>query len=225
MSGPCFGRVSTSPSLYHWKAFTNLGSLPQQIYRWPNWTKDGQLLNFRVVKHQRKKVQKRHVASFCIIIFQTQTFRARTRHLAHDRTWPMMKPVSPVTDFLCIWGLRTTTSLEGADLYRRWVKVGWYIQWPEKWSKCLPGGGFQRSVFFCQVKIGRRFPLAWLFFHMSSDQNPGYLLYIRDYTSQVYRDYIKPLYGSLWTNQKNGMSQTWVLKFLKWVSQPFGVQI
>lgn len=58
MSVPCFGRVATSTSLYHWKAFTNLGSLPQQIYRWPNWTKDGQLLNFRVVKHQRKKYRR-----------------------------------------------------------------------------------------------------------------------------------------------------------------------
>lgn len=163
MSGPCFGRASTSPSLYHWKGFTNLGSLPQEIYRWPNWTKDGQLLNFRGVKHQRKRYRRDMLHHFASSYVKLKTFRARTKHLAHDRTWPM-KPVSPVTDFLCIWGLRTTTSLEGADLYRRWVKVGWYIQWPEKWSKCFLGGGFQRSVFFFQVKIGRRFPLAWLFF-------------------------------------------------------------
>ena len=28
--------------------------------------------------------------------------------------------------------------------------------------------------------------------HLSSDQNPGYLLYEGDYTTQLYRDYNKP---------------------------------
>ena len=40
----------------------------------------------------------------------------------------------------------------------------------------------------------------------SSDQNPGCLLYIGDYTTQLHRDFNRPLPGSLWTNQYNGMS-------------------
>ena len=35
----------------------------------------------------------------------------------------------------------------------------------------------------------------------------GYLLYIRDYTKQLYKEFSKPLEGSLLTNQYNGMSQ------------------
>ena len=42
---------------------------------------------------------------------------------------------------------------------------------------------------------------------MSSVQNPGWLFYIEDYTTQLYRDYNKPLQGSLLTNQYNGMSK------------------
>ena len=29
--------------------------------------------------------------------------------------------------------------------------------------------------------------------YMSSDQNPAYLLYMRDYTTQLYGNYVKPL--------------------------------
>ena len=39
------------------------------------------------------------------------------------------------------------------------------------------------------------------FWNMSSVQNPGWLGYIRDYTTQLYRDYNKPLQGFLSTNQ------------------------
>ena len=51
------------------------------------------------------------------------------------------------------------------------VKVGWYnmVQRPEKWSKCLLAGGFQRSVcflFFFLTSIGGRFRFFdyWIFF-------------------------------------------------------------
>ena len=41
-------------------------------------------------------------------------------------------------------------------------------------------------------------------FHMiAHEKNPGWLGYIGDYTTQVYRDYHKPLRGSLQTNQYN----------------------
>ena len=43
-----------------------------------------------------------------------------------------------------------------------------------------------------------------LIFHVSHEKNPGWLGYIRDYTTQLYRDYNKPLLGSLLTNQYNG---------------------
>ena len=40
------------------------------------------------------------------------------------------------------------------------------------------------------------------FYHMSSLQNPGWLFYIEDSTTQFYRDYNKPFFfGSLLTNQ------------------------
>ena len=46
--------------------------------------------------------------------------------------------------------------------------------------------------------------------HLGCDQNPGFLLYVGDYTTQLYKykDYNKSLQGSLWTNQYNGMSCT-----------------
>ena len=37
--------------------------------------------------------------------------------------------------------------------------------------------------------------------HMSNEKNPGYLLYIGDYTTSLYGDYSKPLKGSLLINQ------------------------
>ena len=40
--------------------------------------------------------------------------------------------------------------------------------------------------------------------HLNNEKNPGWLGYIEDYTTQVYRDYNKPLQGSLLTNQYNG---------------------
>ena len=38
------------------------------------------------------------------------------------------------------------------------------------------------------------------------EKNPGWLFDIGDYTTQLYRDYNKPIKGSLETNQYNGMS-------------------
>ena len=40
-------------------------------------------------------------------------------------------------------------------------------------------------------------------FHLSNEKKPGWLGYIGDYTLQLYRDYNKPLQGSLLTNQYN----------------------
>ena len=42
--------------------------------------------------------------------------------------------------------------------------------------------------------------------HLSSDQNPGWLDYVGDYTTQLYRDYNKALSGSLLNSEYNGMS-------------------
>ena len=39
---------------------------------------------------------------------------------------------------------------------------------------------------------------------LSNEKNPGCLGYIGDYTTQLYGDYHKPLYGSLLNNQYNG---------------------
>ena len=36
---------------------------------------------------------------------------------------------------------------------------------------------------------------------MSNEKNPGCLVYIGDYTTQLYRDYNKPLSGPLLNNQ------------------------
>lgn len=187
MSGPCFGRVSTSPSLYHWKAFTNLGSLPQQIYRWPNWTKDGQLLNFRVVKHQRKKYRRDMLHYFASSYVKLKRLGQELdiwHMIAHDQ-WSRFHLS------------RIFSAFEALEQRHRWKEriyiedgsrlVGTYNDLRNDPNVCQVVV-FKGLFFFCQVKIGRRFPLAWLFFHMSSDQNPGYLLYIRDYTSQVYRD-------------------------------------
>ena len=57
---------------------------------------------------------------------------------------------------------------------------------------------------------------------MSNERNPGWLDYIGDYTTQLYRDYSKPLKGSLLTNQDSMESTkgffswfTWTLCFFK----------
>ena len=42
--------------------------------------------------------------------------------------------------------------------------------------------------------------------HMSSDQNTGDLVYIWDYTTPLYRDYSKPIEGSPFSTQYNGIS-------------------
>ena len=39
---------------------------------------------------------------------------------------------------------------------------------------------------------------------LSNEKNPRWLFYIRDYTTQLYGDYNKPLQGSLLTTQYNG---------------------
>ncbi len=40
-----------------------------------------------------------------------------------------------------------------------------------------------------------------MYIQMSSEKKTGYLLYIRDYTTQLYRDYNKPLYIRIPINQ------------------------
>jgi len=40
--------------------------------------------------------------------------------------------------------------------------------------------------------------------HLSHEKNPGWLDNVRDYTTQLYRDYNNPLEESLLTNQYNG---------------------
>ena len=42
---------------------------------------------------------------------------------------------------------------------------------------------------------------------MSNEKNPGCLGYIGDYTTQLCRDYNKPLQGSLLNNQHNGKTE------------------
>ena len=37
------------------------------------------------------------------------------------------------------------------------------------------------------------FQMGWFNHQLSNEKNPGWLSYIEDYTTQVYRDYYKPL--------------------------------
>ena len=55
------------------------------------------------------------------------------------------------------------------------------LTFPFKGLVCLFSGG--ETVGFMECNL----------FHLSSVQNPGWLGYIRDYTTQRYRDYNKPL--------------------------------
>ena len=50
--------------------------------------------------------------------------------------------------------------------------------------------------------------------------NPGWLFDIGDYTTQLYGDCHKPIYGSLKSNQYNGMSKGF-LTLLKWGDKKF----
>ena len=54
---------------------------------------------------------------------------------------------------------------------------------------------------------------------MSNEKNPGWLGYIGDYTLQLYRDYNKPLQGSLLTNQ-HFMESREFFSWLKWGTSP-----
>ena len=56
---------------------------------------------------------------------------------------------------------------------------------------------------------------------MSNEKNPGCLGYVRDYTTQIYRDYSKPLYGSLLTNQYFMESVAGFFSWLKWLFVKF----
>ena len=49
------------------------------------------------------------------------------------------------------------------------------------------------------VRVSQRIEISFV-------QNPGWLFYIEDYTTQFYRDDNKPLKGSLLPNQYNGIS-------------------
>ena len=73
-------------------------------------------------------------------------------------------------------------------------------------KNCSDGSVGNRILFLSEgwkshVKLAES--IKW---QMSSVQNPGWLFYIEDYTTQLYRYYNKPLQGSLLTNQYNGMS-------------------
>ena len=46
-------------------------------------------------------------------------------------------------------------------------------------------------MFYFRPYLGK-IPMLTNIFQMSSEQNPGYLLYEGDYTTQLYRDYNKP---------------------------------
>ena len=52
--------------------------------------------------------------------------------------------------------------------------------------------------------ISHRGTLGSGYIQLSNEKNPGCLGYLRDYTTQLYRGYNKPLYGSLLTNQYSG---------------------
>ena len=56
--------------------------------------------------------------------------------------------------------------------------------------------------------------------HLSSDQNPGWLGHIADSTIQLYRDYNKPMEGSLLSNQDFMECHWWVLITLATSRQP-----
>ena len=57
--------------------------------------------------------------------------------------------------------------------------------------------------------------------HVSSVENPGWLFDIGDYTTQLYGDYNKPIYGSLLTNRVLNVAhvtnsiQIWTLQVVK----------
>ena len=57
--------------------------------------------------------------------------------------------------------------------------------------------GMVRCSWFFREKM-----IKWMY--MINEQNPGWLGYIGDDTTQLYRDCNKPLWGSLLTNQYNG---------------------
>ena len=50
-------------------------------------------------------------------------------------------------------------------------------------------------------------------------KNPGCLGYVRDYTTQLYRDYNKPIQGSLLTNQYNGKYEVFFVAQLNYQYQ------
>ena len=52
---------------------------------------------------------------------------------------------------------------------------------------------------------------------MSNEKNPGCLGYTGDYITQLYRDYSKPLQGSLLTNQYNGKYEGFFVAQMSWV--------
>ena len=68
------------------------------------------------------------------------------------------------------------------------VKIKKYVQPP-------PSLGFTHPICSsrCQKKRHTLFTLTLRLFHLSHEKNPGWLVYIGDYTTQLYRDFDKPL--------------------------------
>ena len=69
--------------------------------------------------------------------------------------------------------------------------------------------------------------IAWLCLgttQLSNEKHPGCLGYLGGCTTQLYRDYNKPISGSQWTNQYNMGSQIWsciVFQSFTWVNKSF----
>ena len=71
--------------------------------------------------------------------------------------------------------------------------------------------GYVHATWLCTMDASlRNLVMSWFAFEQRL--KPAYLLYIGDFTTRLYRDYSKSVFGFLWTNQYNGMSQGfWML--------------
>ena len=71
--------------------------------------------------------------------------------------------------------------------------------------------GYVHATWLCTMNASlRKVLMSWFAFEQRP--KPAYLLYIGDFTTRLYRDYSKSVFGFLWTNQYNGMSQGfWML--------------
>ena len=66
--------------------------------------------------------------------------------------------------------------------------------------------GYVHATWLCTMDASlRKLVMSWFAFEQRL--KPAYLLYIGDFTTRLYRDYSKSVFGFLWSNQYNGMSQ------------------